>query len=112
MYRVAIAVVVLLAGCATSPAGRSTCDMLAEASQLDVQRLQRSPPDKARWLAEVGLSNEHYRSIYWYQNDRNERLVCLYTAKCRAEVHAYRRDNSQWVPIETPGAGLTCITDA
>jgi len=83
--------------------------MLAEASQLDVQRLQRSPRIR-RDGSRRCLSNNITVHL-WYQNDRNERLVCLYTASVKPKSMPYRETIPMGADRDTWG-GLTCITDA
>src|SRR5687767_10984883 len=97
MYRIALALsVVAVGGCVTSPTSHDTCDFLAEASAIDVRPTRVSQAERVRWLAEVGLSNERYRALYWYKNGTDVRLVCLFKTKCDATVRAYRRDGADW----------------
>jgi hypothetical protein len=113
MYRIALALsVAALGGCVSTPTSHDTCDFLAESSALDVRPTRVSQAAKARWLAEVGLSNEHYRALYWYENGTHVRLVCLFKTKCNATVHAYRRDGAGWQEFRPPDAGILCATDA
>jgi hypothetical protein len=112
MYRIALALTVVLAGCAHSPTSLETCGFMAESSRLNAQPARISRSEKARWLDEVGLSTRGYRATYWYQGEEAVRLVCLYKSRCEAEVHAYRKNGTGWQQFEPPDHGILCITGA
>lgn len=113
MHRIAFALsFAALCGCATAPSSRDTCNFLAESSALYVEPVRLSQSDSALWLSRVGLSTRSYRSIYWYQNGTDVRLVCLYKTKCKATVRAYRRNGAGWHQFEPPDSGILCVVDA
>jgi hypothetical protein len=112
MYRIALALsVTALAGCVMAPTSRDTCDFLAASSALDVRPARVHQAERSRWLAEVGLSNERYRALYWYEDGTDIRLVCLFKTKCKATVRAYRKGGVGWQQFNPPDAGILCATD-
>jgi hypothetical protein len=109
MRRFALVPLVLIAGCASGPPSRDTCNFVGESSRLDVTHVALSQSENARWLDEVGLSTRRYRRTYWYRNGDDIRLVCLYTSQCKAKALAYRKTDAGWQQFEPPDAALLCV---
>jgi hypothetical protein len=109
MYRAALALTVLLSGCAAAPSSRETCDFMAQSSGLGMEPLRLGSAEKAQWLKEVGITTTRYRSTHWYQNADDTRLFCLYTNKCDAEAIVYRKSSTGWQKIDPPDTGLLCV---